>query len=116
MQLLRGADPLKDQSYFLASVQPHALQRVLFPVGEMCKGAVRQLAGEKGLPPAERRSSAGICFIGGGWALLSAACTACAILCAGKVLGLHCGGFACWRGLSWQALGDAAPAPQLSAL
>ena len=64
MQLLRGADPGKDQTYFLASVQRDALPRVLFPVGGLCKAEVRQLASERGLVPAERRSSAGICFIG----------------------------------------------------
>ncbi|GAB4823030.1 hypothetical protein N2152v2_010076 [Parachlorella kessleri] len=64
VQLLRGADPEKDQTYFLASVQQESLQRVLFPVGGLRKAEVRQLALARGLVPTERRSSAGICFIG----------------------------------------------------
>lgn len=141
-RLLRGVDHHKDQTYFLASVQPHALRRVLFPVGHLqvcslpgpggapcwvegaaqqqsvegqlgkllaacsatpchamlchavlchampcramlCSTAlrlmpaalnlcwylqkpdVRRLAAEAGLVPADKRSSAGICFIGG---------------------------------------------------
>ncbi|PRW33801.1 tRNA 2-thiouridine(34) synthase isoform B [Chlorella sorokiniana] len=63
-RLLRGLDSHKDQTYFLASVQPAALRRVLFPVGHLPKPEVRRMAAEAGLLPAERRSSAGICFIG----------------------------------------------------
>lgn len=63
-QLLRGADTRKDQTYFLASVQPAALRRVLFPVGHLQKPDVRRMAAEAGLVPADKRSSAGICFIG----------------------------------------------------
>lgn len=73
MQLLKGLDPSKDQTYFLASIQPQALERVLFPVGGMLKGAVRELAAERGLLPADRRSSAGICFIGG-WGICFPLC------------------------------------------
>ena len=64
MQLLRGADIEKDQSYFLASVSGMALRQAVFPVGGMTKQAVRQLAAAAGLAPAQRRSSTGICFIG----------------------------------------------------
>lgn len=64
VQLLKGLDPPKDQTYFLVSIRPQALERVLFPVGGMLKAEVRELAVERGLLPAERRSSAGICFIG----------------------------------------------------
>ena len=64
MQLLKGADTDKDQSYFLASVPARAFANAEFPVGSMTKQAVRQLAVEAGLAPALRRSSAGICFIG----------------------------------------------------
>ncbi|KAL4436704.1 hypothetical protein ABPG75_003843 [Micractinium tetrahymenae] len=63
-QLLRGADHGKDQTYFLASVQPAALRHVLFPVGHLQKPEVRRMAAEAGLVPADKRSSAGICFIG----------------------------------------------------
>ena len=64
MELLRGLDPDKDQSYFLASVKGQALRDVLFPVGLLSKERVRRMAQEAGLHVAERRSTAGICFIG----------------------------------------------------
>eukprot|EP00897_Mesotaenium_endlicherianum_P001879 jgi/Mesen1/1719/ME000138S00578 len=64
VQLLRGRDSSKDQSYFLASVGQRALQQVLFPLGAMSKGEVRQVAASAGLLTAHKRSSAGICFVG----------------------------------------------------
>ena len=64
VQLLRGVDRDKDQSYFLASVRGNALQNVLFPLGDLTKAAVRGIAQDAGLHVAGRRSSAGICFIG----------------------------------------------------
>lgn len=64
MQLLRGVDPNKDQSYFLASVPAQALQHFLFPLGDRTKPDVRALALQAGLSSATRRSSAGVCFIG----------------------------------------------------
>ena len=64
LQLLRGLDPDKDQTYFLASVPGAALQHCLFPVGDLRKQQVRALAAEAGLVPPGKRSSAGICFIG----------------------------------------------------
>ena len=63
-QLLQGADPLKDQSYFLAAVPAAALAACAFPLGSMRKGDVRRAAAAAGSPSATRRSSAGICFIG----------------------------------------------------
>jgi tRNA-5-taurinomethyluridine 2-sulfurtransferase len=57
-------DAIKDQSYFLASIRPEALEKVLFPLGAMRKAEVRQLAEAYNLAPAAKRSSAGICFIG----------------------------------------------------
>ena len=63
-QLLKGLDPNKDQSYFLASVPAQALQRFTFPLGNMTKPDVRALAASAGLSSATRRSSAGVCFIG----------------------------------------------------
>ena len=63
-QLLTGADPLKDQSYFLASVPGAALRDVLFPLGALRKADVRRAAAEAGVPSAHRRSSAGLCFVG----------------------------------------------------
>ena len=64
MQLLRGVDSIKDQSYFLASVHERSFRNTLFPVGHFTKAQVRGLAEEAGLSVALRRSSAGICFIG----------------------------------------------------
>ena len=66
-RLLRGFDPDKDQSYFLASVMGESLRRACFPLGGLTKREVREIAaGPANLPAAvtHRRSSAGICFIG----------------------------------------------------
>ena len=65
VHLLRGVDPDKDQSYFLASVPQQALKAVHFPLGALTKAQVRQVAAQLRVPSAARRSSAGICFIGG---------------------------------------------------
>jgi tRNA-specific 2-thiouridylase len=64
VQLLRGLDPAKDQSYFLHRLTQGQLQRVIFPVGELRKTEVRRIAQEIGLPNAKKRDSTGICFIG----------------------------------------------------
>ncbi len=63
-RLLKGADPDKDQSYFLHAVKQEAFKKVLFPVGHLCKKEVRALAREHDLPTAEKKDSTGICFIG----------------------------------------------------
>ncbi len=63
-RLLRGKDASKDQSYFLHRLNGEQLARVLFPVGEMKKSEVRQLALEAGLPNHAKKDSTGICFIG----------------------------------------------------
>jgi tRNA-specific 2-thiouridylase len=63
-QLLKGCDPLKDQSYFLHRLNQEQLSRALFPVGHMRKTEVRQLAHDLGLPNASKKDSTGICFIG----------------------------------------------------
>lgn len=62
--LLRGADPNKDQSYFLYMLTQPPLQKALFPVGALTKAAVRTLAEEANLPVAAKRDSTGVCFIG----------------------------------------------------
>lgn len=62
--ILRGRDPNKDQSYFLSLMLPHQVERVLFPIGDMLKPAVRQMAQAIGLPTASKKDSQGICFIG----------------------------------------------------
>ena len=63
-QLLKGADPDKDQSYFIHAVKKHALEKVLFPIGHLPKTKVRELAKKFNLPTAEKKDSTGICFIG----------------------------------------------------
>lgn len=63
-RLLKGRDRNKDQSYFLYRLQPHQLQRALFPLGELEKPEVRRIAAEAGLPTAAKKDSTGICFIG----------------------------------------------------
>lgn len=62
--LLKGFDPLKDQSYFLHSVQSDSLRHVLFPVGSLPKSQVRAIAKEHNLATYEKKDSTGICFIG----------------------------------------------------
>ena len=62
--LLKGLDPLKDQSYFLHRLTQAQLSRTLFPVGELAKTEVRRIATEAGLPVAAKKDSTGICFIG----------------------------------------------------
>lgn len=62
--LLRGADPGKDQTYFLFQLDQRQLRRCLFPVGELHKPQVRALAAELGLPNRDRKDSQGICFLG----------------------------------------------------
>src|SRR3954447_16002827 len=63
-QLLKGLDPLKDQSYFLHRLNQAQLARTLFPIGELQKSEVRGVAAEIGLPNAKKKDSTGICFIG----------------------------------------------------
>ena len=63
-RLLRAADANKDQTYFLATVAPADLERVLFPVGGLAKPEVRRIAAQAGLPNHRKRDSTGICFIG----------------------------------------------------
>ena len=62
--ILRGADPNKDQSYFLALMEQHQAKRALFPCGEMLKPQVREVAQRFNLPVAGQKDSQGICFIG----------------------------------------------------
>jgi tRNA-specific 2-thiouridylase len=63
-ELLKGLDPLKDQSYFLHRLNQAQLSRTHFPVGELHKTEVRRIAAEIGLPNAQKKDSTGICFIG----------------------------------------------------
>lgn len=63
-RLLSGKDPNKDQSYFLCQLTQEQLSRSLFPVGELLKPEVRELAKKIGLVTAEKKDSQGLCFIG----------------------------------------------------
>ena len=64
VRLLKGADPAKDQSYFLHALDRPQLERALFPLGDLDKRTVRALAREAGLAPHDKPDSTGICFIG----------------------------------------------------
>jgi len=63
-QLRKGADPGKDQSYFLYTIGQKALSRVMFPVGGMLKSNLRKIAFTQKLATSEKKDSTGICFIG----------------------------------------------------
>ena len=62
-QLLKGLDPLKDQSYVLSVMGQEQLAHALFPVGEHTKPAIRQMARDFKLPVAERAESQDLCFL-----------------------------------------------------
>ena len=64
--LLRAAaDPAKDQSYMLAALAPASLARLRFPLGELRKPQVREIARAAGLPVADKRESQDLCFLAG---------------------------------------------------
>ena len=63
-KLLKAVDTSKDQSYFLAGITSAALKDTLFPLGEIRKSDVREIAKNEGLPNWDRPDSVGICFIG----------------------------------------------------
>lgn len=63
-RLLSGKDPNKDQSYFLCQLSQEQLAKTLFPVGELLKPEVREIAKAQNLITAEKRDSQGLCFIG----------------------------------------------------
>ena len=64
--LERGADPAKDQSYFLFTLDQAQLAHAMFPVGDLDKATVRRRASELGLPVAEKPDSHEICFVADG--------------------------------------------------
>ncbi len=64
MELLKGLDPLKDQSYFLHLLNQFQLQHTLFPIGDLPKATVRQIAEKAGFRNHKKKDSTGICFIG----------------------------------------------------
>ena len=63
-RILRGADPNKDQSYFLSMMTARQVQHARFPAGELLKPEVREVARRFDLPTAGKKDSQGICFIG----------------------------------------------------
>jgi len=63
-KLLAGKDINKDQSYFLCQLSQHQLSKALFPIGELTKPAVREIAKKADLITAEKKDSQGLCFIG----------------------------------------------------
>jgi len=63
-QLLAGKDDNKDQSYFLCQLTQQQLSKSLFPIGEMQKSKVREIAKELDLITADKKDSQGLCFIG----------------------------------------------------
>ena len=62
-RLLRGRDRGKDQSYFLFGLTPEQLARAVFPVGDLTKEEVRQMASARRLPTADKPESQEICFV-----------------------------------------------------
>ncbi|MDY6065407.1 MAG: tRNA 2-thiouridine(34) synthase MnmA [Finegoldia sp.] len=64
VELLRGVDSNKDQSYFLSQLSQDQIKNVIFPIGEMEKTEVREIARKNNLATADKKDSTGICFIG----------------------------------------------------
>ncbi|MGG8497876.1 tRNA 2-thiouridine(34) synthase MnmA [Tenacibaculum sp. TC6] len=63
-KLLAGKDTNKDQSYFLCQLSQEQLSKALFPIGELTKPEVREIAKEADLITADKKDSQGLCFIG----------------------------------------------------
>ena len=63
-RILAGADPNKDQSYFLCQLTQEQLSKAMFPIGDIEKPEVRRIAQEADLPSADKKDSQGICFVG----------------------------------------------------
>ena len=63
-RLLRGADPNKDQTYFLCQLNQYQLSKSMFPIGHLLKNEVREIAKDNNLVTADKKDSTGICFIG----------------------------------------------------
>lgn len=64
VQLLRGKDPGKDQTYFLCELNQKQLNKAMFPIGHLNKKELRQIARMHNLPTADKKDSTGVCFIG----------------------------------------------------
>lgn len=65
LKLFKGVDPEKDQSYFLFTMTPAQLEKVIFPLGPLTKTEVREHARRFGLRTAEKKESQEICFVDG---------------------------------------------------
>ena len=63
-ELLSGKDSNKDQSYFLCQLSQKQLSKVMFPIGELNKNEVREIAKQQNLITAEKKDSQGLCFVG----------------------------------------------------
>jgi len=63
-RILAGKDPNKDQSYFLCQLSQEQLSKAMFPIGDLLKPQVREIAARAGLPSADKKDSQGICFVG----------------------------------------------------
>lgn len=63
-EILTGVDPNKDQTYFLAMMKPEQVRDARFPIGDLLKSEVREVAKRFNLPTAAKKDSQGICFIG----------------------------------------------------
>jgi len=64
-QLLKSIDRVKDQTFFLSQIPQNALQRTMFPVGDLTKDVVKKIAAQAGFPQiASKKESMGICFVG----------------------------------------------------
>ncbi|HZG60631.1 MAG TPA: tRNA 2-thiouridine(34) synthase MnmA [Anoxybacillus sp.] len=63
-KMLRGVDQNKDQTYFLNQLGQEQLSKIMFPIGNIEKAKVREIAKEAGLVTATKKDSTGICFIG----------------------------------------------------
>ncbi len=63
-RIVTSTDDWKDQTYFLFTIDPKIIPRLMFPVGHLTKPDVRKLAEEKGLVNARKKDSTGICFVG----------------------------------------------------
>lgn len=65
LRLLQAADKFKDQTFFLSQVDQKALRKTMFPLGNMLKRDVKQMAAEAGLERVLfKKESTGICFVG----------------------------------------------------
>lgn len=64
IRLLKGSDPGKDQTYFLCMLSAGQLEHAMFPVGDLQKAEVREIAEKHGISVAKKKDSTGICFIG----------------------------------------------------